>query len=332
MRIAVDAMGGDHAPFVVVEGAVKASRDYGSDVLLVGREAEIRPMVDQLGGAGLRIEIVDAPDVVEMHDSPAQAVRRKKGASLVVCADLVKNGAAAAMFSAGNTGAGMAVSLFKWGRIAGIDRPALAVLLPNRTGHTILIDGGANVEVTAESLVQFAIMGAIYSHEIMGVASPGVGLINIGEEEGKGNELVKQAFPLLRQAPIRFLGNIEGRDIFTGDVDVAVCDGFTGNVVLKVSEGVAGLLLYLMQDEFSKSWLRKIPAALLRPAFRSIKRRTDYGERGGAPLLGVNGVCLIGHGSSNSLAVANGIRTAGEAVRHGIVDKIREQVAGLHGV
>jgi glycerol-3-phosphate acyltransferase PlsX len=298
----------------------------------VGREAAVKPLLDKAGAQGLGIELIDAPDVVEMHESPAQAVRRKKGASLVVCADLVKDGAASGMFSAGNSGAGMAVSLFKLGRISGIDRPAIAIVLPNRTGLTAVLDAGANVDVSPHCLVQYAVMGTIYSRELLGVPEPRVGLINIGEEEGKGNELVREAFPLLQAAPVRFVGNVEGPDLFNGKVDVAVCDGFTGNVVLKTSEGVVEFLMHLIADEVEKHPLLKVPAGLLKPAFKRIRRRTDYGERGGAPLLGVNGVCIIGHGRSNSVAIRNAIRTAGEAVRHGIVDKIREQVAHGAGV
>ena len=328
MKIAVDAMGGDHAPAAIVEGAVQASREHGIEVLLVGRQAEVAALLNKHGGASSRIEVVDAPDVIEMSDQPAQAVRRKKGASLVVCADLVKDGTASAMFSAGNTGAGMAVSLFKFGRIPGIDRPAIALPLPNSKGFTILLDAGANVDVAPHCLVQYAVMGSIYARELLGVASPRVGLLNIGEEECKGNDLVREAYPLVKAAPVRFIGNIEGRDLFNGSVDVAVCDGFIGNVALKVGEGVADLLLQLIREEIESSPLLKVPAAILKPAFRRIRRRTDYGERGGAPLLGVNGICIIGHGRSNAVAVANAIRTAREAVSHGIIDKIRTQLAG----
>jgi glycerol-3-phosphate acyltransferase PlsX len=327
VKIAVDAMGGDHAPAAAVEGAVHASREFGLELLLVGRTAEITPLLQKLGGASANVEIVEAPDVVEMDEHPAQAIRRKKGASLVVCADLVKEGRASGMFSAGNTGAGMAVSLFKFGRIPGIDRPAIAILIPTRTGHTVLLDAGANVDVAPQSLVQYAIMGSIYARELLGVADPRVGLLNIGSEEGKGNELVREASPLLKEAPVHFIGNVEGPDIFHGRADVVVCDGFVGNVVLKVGEGVADFFLDLVKTEVERQPLLKLPAALLRPAFRRIRRRTDYGERGGAPLLGVNGVCIIGHGRSNAVAIANAIRTAGEAVRHGIIDKIREQAA-----
>ena len=223
MKIAVDAMGGDAAPLAVVEGALRAHREFGLDILLVGRQAVVEPLLRERSGLGGGVELIDAPDVIEMDDAPAQAVRRKKGASMVVCADLVKEGRAAAMFSAGNTGAMMAVSLFKFGRIPGIDRPALAILLPTRTGCAVLLDAGANVDVDAHCLAQYAVMGSIYSRELLGVPQPKVGLVNIGEEEGKGNELAKAAYPLLQAAPIQFVGNVEGRHLFTGDVDVAVC-------------------------------------------------------------------------------------------------------------
>ncbi|MBM3459683.1 MAG: phosphate acyltransferase PlsX [Armatimonadetes bacterium] len=327
MRIAVDAMGGDLAPTATVAGAVAAAREFGLNVLLVGRRAEVTPLVDQHGGGFGRIEIVDAPDVVGMDEPPAQAVRRKKSSSLVVCADLVKGGEAAGMISAGNTGAGMAVSLFKFGRIAGIDRPALAVVLPNRRGLTVLLDAGANVDISPQCLVHYGVMGSIYARELLGIENPQVGLVNIGEEEGKGNELCREAHPLLKEAPIHYLGNVEGPDLFNGRVDVAVCDGFTGNVVLKVSEGIADFLLQLIRDELNSRPLLKLPALALKPVFAGIRRRTDYGERGAAPLLGVNGVCFIGHGRSDARAIRNAIRSAGEAVNHGIIDKIREQVA-----
>ena len=327
MKIAVDAMGGDLAPAAVVEGAYKAVRDYNLKVLLVGRNSQIAPLLDKLGAPHAGLEIIDAPDVVEMHDEPAQAVRRKKGASLVVCADLVKEGRAAAMFSAGNTGAAVAVATLRLGRIPGIDRPAIASLLPNRTGWTVLLDAGATKDGEPHYLLQNALMGSIYAHELLDIQQPRVGLMNIGEEEGKGNKLVREAFPLLQAAPIHFIGNVEGPDLFNGRVDVAVCDGFTGNIILKVGEGVADLVMNLIRDEVDRQPILKIPAALIKPAFARIRRRTDYGERGGAPLLGVNGVCIIGHGRSNAVAVANAIRTAGEAVRHGIIDKIRDRVA-----
>lgn len=326
MKIAVDAMGGDLAPAAVVEGAVRAAREHDLDLLLVGREEVVAPLLARAGGCA-RVEVVHAPDVVEMHESPALAVRRKPASSLCICGELVRSGTAAGMFSAGNTGAAMAVGSLRIGRIPGIDRPALAILLPNHDGHTVLLDAGANVDVQPLNLVQYAVMGSIYSRELLGVPEPRVGLLNIGEEVGKGNELVREAFPLLQAAPIHFVGNIEGPDLFNGRVDVAVCDGFVGNVVLKVGEGAADFMLRLFREEVAAHPLLKIPAAMLRPAFQRIRRRTDYGERGAAPLLGVHGVCFIGHGRSNAAAIANALRTSGEAIRHGIIDQIRRQVA-----
>lgn len=327
MKIAVDAMGGDLAPAAAVEGALRAARDYNLEVLLVGRTSVIAPLLEKDGPVPRGIEIVEAPDVVEMHDEPAQAVRRKKGASLVVCAELVREGRAAAMFSAGNTGAAVAVATLRLGRIPGIDRPAIASHLPNSAGWTVLLDAGATKDGEPHYLVQNAVMGTIFVQELLGIANPRVGLVNIGEEEGKGNKLVRDAYPLLRDAPINFIGNVEGPDLFNGRLDVAVCDGFTGNVILKVSEGVAEFVLNQIRSEVEAQPLLKVPAGMLKPAFARIKRRTDYGERGGAPLLGVNGVCIIGHGRSNAVAVANAVRTAAEAVRHGIIEKIRDRVA-----
>jgi len=327
VKIAVDAMGGDLAPAAAVEGALRAARDYNLEVLLVGRTPVIAPLLEKDGPVPRGIEIVEAPDVVEMHDEPAQAVRRKKGASLVVCAELVREGRAAAMFSAGNTGAAVAVATLRLGRIPGIDRPAIASHLPNSAGWTVLLDAGATKDGEPHYLVQNAVMGTIFVQELLGIANPRVGLVNIGEEEGKGNKLVRDAYPLLRDAPINFIGNVEGPDLFNGRLDVAVCDGFTGNVILKVSEGVAEFVLNQIRSEVEAQPLLKVPAGMLKPAFARIKRRTDYGERGGAPLLGVNGVCIIGHGRSNAVAVANAVRTAAEAVRHGIIEKIRDRVA-----
>jgi len=327
VKIALDAMGGDHAPAVVVEGAVRAATEYGAEILLVGRGADVAPLLAKAGGPFPGIELVEAPEVVTMDDQPAQAVRRKRGASLVVCAELLKEGKASALVSAGNTGASMIVSTLTLGRIRGIDRPALATIIPNRDGLTVLLDSGANVDISPHCLQQFGIMGSIYSRELLGVQEPRVGLLNIGEEEGKGNDQVKEAYPLLQAAPIRFIGNVEGRDLLNGRVDVAVCDGFVGNIALKVCEGVAEFFFNFIRDELERQPVFKAPAALLKPVFERMKRRTDYRERGGAPLLGVNGVCIICHGSSNAIAIANAVRTAGEAVRHGIIDKIREQAA-----
>jgi len=327
MKIAVDAMGGDHAPDVVVEGAVNAAEETGHHVLLVGRTDAVRPLLDRRMPRSGKIEIVEASDVIEMDEQPAQAVRRKPGASMVICAELVRDDVASGMFSAGNTGACMAVCLLRWGRIRGIDRPALAIPLPNLRGYGVLLDAGANVDVPAACFAQFAVMGSVYAHEVLGIQEPKVGLVNIGEEEGKGNEQARAAFQLLRAAPVNFVGNVEGPDLFMARVDVAVCDGFTGNVLLKAGEGLAELMMTLIRAELKQSFWLRLPSVALRPAFARVKGRLDYAEQGGAPLLGVNGVCIIGHGRSHSRAVANAIRTVGEAVRHGIVERIRDRVA-----
>jgi glycerol-3-phosphate acyltransferase PlsX len=328
VKIAVDAMGGDHAPGEIVKGVLQAAADPALELLLVGREETVAPLLHKAGPAGKRVRLVHATEVVEMDESPVTAVRRKKDASLVVCGELVRSGEADAMVSAGNTGAGMAVGLMKLGRVPGIDRPAIAAVMPARRGRIVLLDSGANVDCDAENLVQFALMGRIYAEEVLGITHPRVGLLNIGEEECKGNELSRAAYERLREAPLCFVGNVEGRELFAGRADVVVCDGFVGNVVLKVGEGVAELLIGLVKDQLREQPLFKLPAALLGPVLRRVKRRTDYAEYGGAPLLGINGICIISHGRSNGWAIANAIRAAGEAVKHGIVDKIRRQIAG----
>jgi glycerol-3-phosphate acyltransferase PlsX len=321
-------MGGDHAPGEIVQGALLAAQNPGLRILLVGREDAVCAAMGHHEHAGA-VEVVGASEVIEMHESPAQAVRRKKDASLVVCAELVHAGRAQAMISAGNTGAAMAVALTRWGRIPGIDRPAIAAVLPTTTaqGRVVVLDAGANVDCSPQNLLQFGLMGSVYSQSVIGVAEPRVGILSNGEEAGKGNEQIRAAYALLSEAAIKFIGNVEGRDLFHGRVDVVVCDGFVGNVLLKVSEGVVELLMGLLQGELeSKPWL-KLPAALMRPAVREIRRRTDYSETGGAPLLGVDGVCIISHGRSSARAIANAIRAAGEAVKHGIVEQIGRQLS-----
>jgi phosphate acyltransferase len=326
VRIAVDAMGGDHAPAEVVAGVLKAVDDPSLELLLVGREDAVAPLLARGGPAASRVRLVPAAGVVTMEDSPATAVRRKKDASLVICGDLVASGEADAMVSAGNTGAGMAVGLMKLGRIPGIDRPAIATILPTLKGRAVLLDSGANVDCDVSNLVQFAMMGAVYAEEVLGISHPRVGLLNIGEEACKGNELARAAHEQLQQAPLCFIGNVEGRALYAGHADVVVCDGFVGNVALKVSQGVAELLTGLVKEQLRAQPLFKLPALLLSPALRRVRSRTDYAEYGGAPLLGINGVCIIAHGRSNARAILNAIRAAGEAVKHGIVDKIRRQI------
>jgi glycerol-3-phosphate acyltransferase PlsX len=324
-------MGGDRAPEAVVEGVLRAAQVPGREILLVGPEQRLRALVNRGSAHAAAVRIVDAQEVIGMADQPVRAVLRKKNASLVVCGDLVRSGEADAFISAGNSGATMAVANLKLRCKAGIDRPAIASILPSRSGRVVLLDAGANVDSTALNLQQFGIMGSVYAAEVFGIRDPRVGLLNIGEEDCKGNELARDAFPLLKEAPIRFIGNVEGRDIFLGGVDVVVCDGFAGNVVLKVSEGVAEFFLDLVKEEMKAHPLLKIPALMLRGALRRIARKTNYEEVGGAQLLGVNGVCIISHGRSNARAITNAIHAAAEAVEHGVVDKIGRQVVGARG-
>lgn len=328
MRIAVDAMGGDHAPQEVVSGVLKAADNPDLELLLVGREDAVGPLLQKARPAPGRVRLIPASEVVGMDEPPAAAVRRKRDASLVVCARLVRAGEAEAMVSAGNTGAGMAAGLLELGRIPGIERPAIATVLPSLKGRVVLLDAGANVDCSPENLLQFAYMGQVYAEELLGIARPRVGLLNIGEEACKGNDLTRAAHALLRDSRLCFVGNVEGRDVFAGKADVVVCDGFTGNVLLKTAQGVRELLVGLVTEQLRCRPLYKLPAALLAPALRQVRARTDYAQYGGAPLLGIDGVCIIGHGRSSSWAVANALRVAQEAVNHGIVDKIRRQIGG----
>jgi glycerol-3-phosphate acyltransferase PlsX len=321
VTVALDGMGGDHAPDVVVEGAAAAARELGVRVALVGRRDRLDPLLRRHGRPPA-IELVGAEDVIGMDEHPANAVRQKPGSSIVVGVGLVRDGRAGAFVSAGNTGAVMAAALFGLKRTAGVERPALAAVFPTPGGKTLLLDAGANADSRPEHLAQFGVMGSLYMERVLGVPSPSVGLLSIGEEEGKGNILVQQASPRLRAMPIRFVGNVEGKDVPAGQVDVVVCDGFVGNVVLKFAEGMAGAITGLIREEISASPLSKLLALGLRPAFGRVRRRMDYAEYGGAPLLGLNGVCVVAHGRSNALAIKSAVRVAAQAVRQDLVDQI----------
>jgi glycerol-3-phosphate acyltransferase PlsX len=321
LKIAVDAMGGDYAPANEVEGAIEAARDLGVGIILVGRSEQIQPELDKHRRSRTRegtrswrsssIEIVDAREVVTMDDPVATAVRRKRNSSIRVAAQLVREGKAQALVSAGNTGAVMMTSKLVIGTLARVDRPALAAVLPTLTGRgTVILDVGANAECKATHLYDFAVMGSFYSSVIVGVKNPRVGLLSIGEEEIKGNDLTKEAFKLLKSSHLNFIGNVEGRDMFTGHVDVIVCDGFTGNIALKTSEGVVEVLMRLLKHELKTSLQTKAGALLTRPAFQKFKQRIDYAEYGGAPLLGIKGVAVICHGRSSSKAIRNAIGVA----------------------
>jgi phosphate acyltransferase len=331
LRIAVDAMGGDVGPTVTVEGTVAAAREYKVEAILVGDKATIERELARHGAGDLPITVRHASQVVAMDESPSQALRRKRDSSLRIAAELVRDGEAGAFVSAGNTGAAMAIAMFTLGVLPGVDRPAIAVVLPNLKGRTILLDCGANVDPKPKHLAQYAVMGQVYARDILGITTPRVGLLSVGEEEGKGNELVREVFKTLEGMPLNFAGNVEGRDLYNGSVDVVVTDGFTGNVALKISESLAEMIVHLIREELTRTAIAKLGALLVRPAFRRFWKRVDYNELGGAPLLGINGACIISHGSSPPRAVKNAIRVAAEWLRSDVNAHIRAAIAGAFG-
>jgi glycerol-3-phosphate acyltransferase PlsX len=327
--IALDAMGGDHAPKPEVEGALRAAKSFGVRVLLVGKEDIIREELRQHDGwRALPIEVRHASEVITMEDSAAKAMRTKRDSSIRVACRLVRDGEAHGVVSAGNTGAVMATSKLVQGVIPGVERPALASAFPTLKGRpAVMVDVGANVDCTAQLLAQFAVMGEVYSRVIFGIERPRVGLLSIGEEDHKGNDLTKQALPLLKSLPLNFIGNVEGRDLYTGHADVIVCDGFIGNVALKVSEGIVDVIKQMLKESLDASITRQIGAVLARNAFKDFKKRMDYSEYGGAPLLGVKGVTIICHGRSNANAIKNAIRVAAEFSGGGINPRIEEELS-----
>lgn len=323
MKIAVDAMGGDHGPAVVVEGAVAAAREFGASVILVGDEATLGRELDRLRARDLATEVRHASQVVGMAEAPSQALRRKRDSSLRIAAELVRDGEASAFVSAGNTGAAMAISMFVIGVLRGIDRPAIAALLPSLRGFTVLLDAGANVNPKPWHLFQFALMGHVYARDILALERPRVGLLSVGEEEGKGNELTREAYELLKESRLNFVGNIEGRDIYNGSCDVVVTDGFTGNVAIKISESLADMLSTMVTEELRRDLRSRAAGALGLPAFDRIRRRVDYTEAGGAPLLGIDGAAIVCHGSSPAKAIKNAVRVAGEWAKAGLNEHIK---------
>jgi glycerol-3-phosphate acyltransferase PlsX len=323
LTIAVDAMGGDHAPRVNVEGAVAAAIDFGLDTLLVGRRREVESELAKTGYTGGRVSVVDADEVVLFDEPSITPIRKKRRASIRIAAECVRDGRAGGMFTAGHTGAAMVVAKMIMGVVEGIDRPALAAVLPGLKKKQVLLDVGANVNCRPENYREFALMGHFYAQEVLGVARPKIGLMSVGEEEGKGTDATREVFGLLKESGLHFIGNVEGRDVYSGDVDVIVTDGFTGNVILKVSESLAHLVEEALKQEITRSLQASMGFLLSKDAFRSFKKRLDYSEYGGAPLLGVNGACLIGHGRSNAKAVRNAIRAARDFVARGIPEKIR---------
>ncbi len=331
-KVVLDAMGSDHAPHAEIDGALAATRDLGVKVILVGQPERVEPELRRCGwrGDGDRgIELVGAAEVIGMGEPVAASVRRKKKSSLRVGTKLVSEGRADGFVSAGNTGAAMVTAKMVLGMLPGVDRPALAALIPTKSSKpTLLLDVGANAEVKPQHLVQFAIMGDAYSRAVLGTIRPVVGLMSIGEEEAKGNDLTKEAFPLLRALKsLNFVGNVEGRDVFSGQVDVIVTDGFTGNVMLKLSEGLTEAMLSMIKRELTASAVTKAGAMLAKPAFRNIKKRLDYTEHGGAPLLGVRQIVVIGHGSSNARAIRNAIRSVKEFSENHAGKRIEEGIA-----
>jgi glycerol-3-phosphate acyltransferase PlsX len=328
MRIAIDAMGGDEGPATIVDGALVAARHLQIGLLLVGDRGVIeRELSRHPGAPALDLEILDTPDSVSMSEPAMIALRRKPRASVRLAAEAVSRGGAAAFFSAGNTGASVMAAVAAFGRLPGVDRPALATIIPTRRQPAVLLDSGATVECRPQHLVQFAVMGAAYARVALGCRSPRVGLLSVGEEESKGNDLTREAHQLLKAAPIQFAGNVEGRHVYAGDVDVIVCDGFTGNVTLKISEGLVDTVQALLHDELSSTFGTRVGYLLSRQAFRRFRRRVDSSEYGGAPLVGLNGLCIVGHGRSSAKAVRNGVAMAAKFVSQGLINQLSKQVA-----
>lgn len=349
-RIAIDAMGGDHAPGEIVNGAVWAAHDYGVAIEFVGKQDKIERELDRIANEGfvydgsgvykpkrikvnlkeLDIKITQAEDVIEMGEAPGQAIRKKKRSSIVLAVDAVAKGSSDAVVAAGSTGAAMAASLFGLGRLNGIERPAIAVTLPTMKKPVVLIDAGANTNSTPEMLYQFGVMGMFFSKHVLGIEKPRIGVLNIGEEAGKGDNLAQMAYKLFDERAeknadeFQFIGNIEGKEIFLGNCEVIVCDGFVGNVALKTIEGASSMLFHLIRHEFKKDFLSLIIGMLAKPAMKRIFERINYEEFGGALLLGVKGVTVISHGRSKAYAIKNAIRVAKEAVESGINKQIAE--------
>lgn len=326
MKIAIDAMGGDFAPNEIVKGALQAAQTYqDTEIILVGQPERI---ADALSGSEQpkNVSIQPASEIISMEEHPANAVRKKKDSSIVVATQMVKKGEADAVVSAGSTGAQMAAALLGLGRIKGIERPAIVTVMPTLEGGKLILDVGANPDAKPEHLVQYAMMGSIYADKILGLKNPRVALLNIGSEETKGNELAQKTYPLLKQIPIHFTGNIEGRDVPFGRADVIVCEGFVGNVLLKTSEGLAGALFQLIKEKITSTTVRKLGALAIKPGLKEIAQMMDYAEYGGAPLLGVNGISVICHGSSKQKAIFNAVRVARECVDSHFIEDIHTEL------
>lgn len=332
MWIAVDAMGGDEAPATVVEGACRAACEDGISVLLVGQADRIGAELARLDGKAPkdRIEVVQADEVVAMDEPAVTPLRRKPRSSIRRCVDLVREGRAGALVTAGNTGAAVIAAKVVIGTVPGVDRPALAAVIPNASARTVLLDVGANVDTRPSHIREFAVMGHSYAQEVLGVANPRVGLLSIGEEEGKGSDLTREVFRVLQDTGLEFVGNVEGGDVFSGRADVVVCDGFVGNAVLKSAEALADLATRMLAREVQASWRTRLGYLLARPAIDRFRMNTDYAEYGAAPLLGLDGGCFIAHGRSNPRAIQSAVRRAVEFVEAGVHLKIRDRLAALH--
>lgn len=327
MRIAIDAMGGDEAPRSIVDGALVAARRLQIGLVLVGCARAIERELARHPAAGwLDIETIDTPERIDMAEPAARALRRKPRASIRVAAEAVRGGRAAALFSAGHTGATVMAAHAAFGRLPGVDRPALATVIPTRLRPAVLLDSGATVECRPQHLVQFALLGAGYARVALGRDDPRVALLSVGEEESKGNDLTRDAHQLLKAAPVRFVGNIEGREVYAGGADVIVCDGFTGNVTLKISEGLVETVESLLHEELSSTFGTRVGYLLSRQAFRRFRKRLDYSEYGGAPLLGVNGLCIVGHGRSSAKAVRNAVAMAARAASEDWLPRLAREV------
>jgi glycerol-3-phosphate acyltransferase PlsX len=321
MRIVLDAMGSDSHPEPELQASVEASRLFGEEIILVGPTDLLEPRLQALGGD--KVRIIHAAEVIEMTDKPAENARKKAQNSMAIGMDLLKSGDGDAFITAGNTGGAMATALFHLGRIQGVKRPALTALFPVKGGHCVVLDIGANTECKPEYLLQFALMGSLYAQKVLNQQSPRIGLLSNGEEAGKGNILVKETYPLLEQSGLNFIGNIEGKELFGGLVDVAVMDGFTGNILLKSSEAVAKLLVDLLKEEIYRNFRTKIGGALAKPAFDSLKKIMDPGEVGAAPLLGIDGMVFVGHGRSNAHALVSAIKVARQAIEANLLESIQ---------
>ena len=326
IRIALDAMGSDNAPFADVEGAVLAAREFDYEIILVGNEDLIKKELEKHKPVPSNISVHHASEVIGMHEQPVLSVRRKKDASIVVLGNLAKEKKADAIVSAGNTGAMVCAATLKCRLLKGIERAGIGIVMPTLKGPMVMIDAGANIDAKSSHLLQYGIMASAYSEYILNKKSPRVGLLNVGEEESKGTGFLKEAYGLLESSGLNFIGNVEGRDFFIGDCDIIVCDGLVGNVALKVTEAVAYAFGEMLKKELKRSLLSAVGAVLAKNAFASMKKRLDYTEYGGAPLLGIDGVCIIGHGSSNSKAIKNAIRVAGEEVVKNVNQHIMESI------